>query len=283
MIEKHYNGGLTREQFLFFEIRIVSSLVLQGKSRNEIEQEIFSENLFQFPTEKMIKNITKTCLKRIDALNAPELVYHLANASLDVAKQINLYAIMCENRIVYDFLTEVIGEKYRSQDFTFSSKDVAIFFMELSEKVPAVHTWSASTLKKLKQVLVRFLIECDYLENTRSQNLLPVYLYPELEEVIRVAQAKEFIDQKEERFDMEISQGGTNVSGGQKQRIGIAQALLKKVNIVIFDEATSALDAENNKDINEAIETLLKNKTLLYISHKIQSNENINAKEIFIK
>lgn len=185
MIEKHYNGGLTREQFLFFEIRIVSSLVLQGKSRNEIEQEIFSENLFQFPTEKMIKNITKTCLKRIDALNAPELVYHLANASLDVAKQINLYAIMCENRIVYDFLTEVIGEKYRSQDFTFSSKDIAIFFMELSEKVPAVHTWSASTLKKLKQVLVRFLIECDYLENTRSQNLLPVYLYPELEEVIR--------------------------------------------------------------------------------------------------
>mgnify|MGYP004684144929 CR=1 FL=1 len=62
MIEKHYNGGLTREQFLFFEIRIVSSLVLQGKSRNEIEQEIFSENLFQFPTEKMIKNITKTNL-----------------------------------------------------------------------------------------------------------------------------------------------------------------------------------------------------------------------------
>lgn len=52
VIEKHYNGGLTREQFLFFEIRIVSSLVLQGKSRNEIEQEIFSENLFQFPTEK---------------------------------------------------------------------------------------------------------------------------------------------------------------------------------------------------------------------------------------
>lgn len=39
--------------------------------------------------------------------------------------------------------------------------------------------------KEAKQVLVRFLIECDYLENTRSQNLLPVYLYPELEEVIR--------------------------------------------------------------------------------------------------
>ena len=163
MIEKHYNGGLTREQFLFFEIRIVSSLVLQGKSRNEIEQEIFSENLFQFPTEKMIKNITKTCLKRIDALNAPELVYHLANASLDVAKQINLYAIMCENRIVYDFLTEVIGEKYRSQDFTFSSKDVAIFFMELSECRHLCH-------KKKKKSACCPYMECFYTKEAETSS-----------------------------------------------------------------------------------------------------------------
>lgn len=55
----------------------------------------------------------------------------------------------------------------------------------------------------------------------------------ELEEVIRVAQAKEFIDQKEERFDMEISQGGTNVSGGQKQRLAIARAIAK-IQIFIF-------------------------------------------------
>ncbi len=185
MIKDNYNGSLTREQFLFFEIRIVSTLVIQGKSRDEICNEIFSENLFQFPTEKMIKSITKTCFKRIDALNAPKLVYHLANALPDIAKQINLYAIMCENSIVYDFMTEVIGEKYRSQEFDFSSKDVNIFFIELSEKVPTVNTWSESTLKNLKRVLVRFLLECGYLESTKSQNLLPVYLYPELEEAIR--------------------------------------------------------------------------------------------------
>ena len=185
MIKNHYNGGLTREKFLFFEIRIVSALIIQGKSRDEICDEIFSENLFQFPTEKMIKSITRTCFKRIDALNVPKLVYDLANASLDIAKQINLYAIMCENRIVYDFMTEVIGEKYRSQEFDFSSKDLNIFFIELSEKVPAVKTWSESTLKNLKRVLVRFLVECDYLESAKSQNLLPVYLYPELEEALR--------------------------------------------------------------------------------------------------
>ena len=105
----------------------------------------------------------------------------------------------------------------------------------------------------------------------------------DVEEVLKLTHLDELVANLPNGLDQTVGEGGRSLSGGQKQRIGIAQALLKKVNIVIFDEATSALDAENNKDINEAIETLLKNKTLLYISHKIQSNENINAKEIFIK
>ncbi len=185
MPQDHYSGGLTREQFLFFEIRVVAGLVMQGKSRDDILAEIFAENLFQFPTERMIKSITNTCFRRIDALDSAELVSYLADSSAEVAKQINLYAIMCENSIVYDFMTEVIGEKNRSQELDFSAKDVNVFFMELAEKVPAVDSWSESTIKKLKQVLVRFLVECEYLENTRSDKLLPVYLYPELEAVIR--------------------------------------------------------------------------------------------------
>ena len=185
MKKEHYSGGLTREQFLFYEMRIVASLIQQEKSRDEIYSEIFSDNLFQFPTERMIKTITNACFRRIDALDSPELVSYLANASAEVAKQINLYAIMCENSIVYDFMTEVIGEKYRSQQLDFSAKDLNVFFMELAEKVPAVNDWSESTIKKLKQVLVKFLVECEYLENTKSEQLQPVYLYPELEESIR--------------------------------------------------------------------------------------------------
>ena len=88
---------------------------MQGKSRDDILAEIFAENLFQFPTERTIKSITNTCFKRIDALDSPVLVSYLADSSAEVAKQINLYAIMRENRIVYDFMTDVIGEKYRSQ------------------------------------------------------------------------------------------------------------------------------------------------------------------------
>lgn len=185
MYKENYSGGLTREQFLFYEIRIVAGLIGQGMSRDEIYREIFDENLFQFPTERMTKSITRTCFKRIDALDSEELVYHLANASAEVARQVNLYAIMCENSIAYDFMTEVIGGKYRSQQLDFSAKDINVFFMELAEKVPAVSGWSEATIKKLKQVLVRFLVECEYLESARAHILQTVYLYPELEDVLR--------------------------------------------------------------------------------------------------
>lgn len=185
MHKNHYSGGLTREQFLFYEIKIVAGLLGRGRSRDEIYREIQSENLFQFPTERMIKTITNTCFKHIDAVDNEAAIRLLADASAEVAKQVNLYAIMCENSIVYDFMIEVIGEKYRSQQLDFSVKDVNVFFMSLAEKVPAVSEWSESTMKKLKQVLVRFLVECEYLESSKSQTLLPVYLYPELDELIR--------------------------------------------------------------------------------------------------
>ena len=185
MKNNHYSGGLTREQFLFFETRIVARLICEGKNREDIIDEIAADNLFQYPTERMTKRIANTCFKRIEALDSTELTECLASASADVAKQINLYAIMCENSIVYDFMVDVIGEKYKTQEFDFSAKDVNLFFMELEEKVPEVGGWSESTIKKLKQVLVRFLVECGYLESPRSQVLQPVYLFPELENVLR--------------------------------------------------------------------------------------------------
>ena len=144
-----YNGGLTREQFLFYEIRTVATLLQQGLSRDEILEKIKQENLFQFPTERMISSIANTCFKRIDALESETLVYHLANAPADVAKQINLYAMMKYNRIVWDFMTTVIAEKFRTQEFDFSKKDLNVFFFRLQEQNDSVASWSDSTINKI--------------------------------------------------------------------------------------------------------------------------------------
>ena len=182
---KHYSGGLTREQFLFYEIRTVATLLCTGMERNEIYEKIAQDNLFQYPTERMIRSMTNICFKRIDALRSNSLIFHLSNASFFVAKQINLYAIMCENGIVYDFMTDVIGEKYRTQQLDYSNKDINKFFSDLQEHYPSAIEWSENTRAKIRQVLTRFLVECDYLDNSRSNDLKPVFLFPELEEGIR--------------------------------------------------------------------------------------------------
>lgn len=180
-----YNGGLTREQFLFYEIRVLAGLLNDGLSEEEAIQRIIDENLFQFPTERMLRSIAKTCLSRIYALDNVSLASELATEPFDVAKQINLYAIMRQNRIVWDFMINVIGEKYRTQDLEYDKKDLNLFFMDLGEKVEAAASWSDATVKKIKQVLTKFLVECEYLDNARSKQLKPVYLCPELESGIR--------------------------------------------------------------------------------------------------
>ena len=58
-----YSGSLTREQFLFREARIIAKLIVEGKDDSTIMDEIYKDNLFQYPTEKMLKNIIGVCLK----------------------------------------------------------------------------------------------------------------------------------------------------------------------------------------------------------------------------
>ena len=184
-MKSEYNGGLTREQFLFYEIRTVASLIEQGFGRKEVVERICEDNLFQFPTERMIKSIAKTCFQRIDALDSETLVYLLANAPADVAKQINLYAMMKYNRIVWDFMTTVIGEKYRTQEFDYSTKDLNVFFFQLQEQNDNVASWSDNTIKKIKTVLTRCLVECEYLDSNKSTQLNMISIAPELEDAIR--------------------------------------------------------------------------------------------------
>jgi hypothetical protein len=183
-MDKIYNGGLTREQFLFYEIRILARLLTEGIGYEDAVKKIERENLFQFPTERMIASISNTCHKRIQALDSEELVKILAEGSFEVAKQVNLYAMMKYNRLVWDFMTTVIGEKYRTQDFTLTKTDISAFFFNLREQNEEVEGWSENTVQKIKQVLVKTLVECEYLDSTKSETLNPVYLYPEVEDVI---------------------------------------------------------------------------------------------------
>lgn len=92
--------------------------------------------------------------------------------------------------------------------------------------------------------------------------------------VAKVSQSLEFIDAKKDKFESEISQGGTNVSGGQKQRLSIARAIAKNPEIYIFDDSFSALDFKTDAALRKALFKHAKDATILIVAQRISTIMN---------
>ena len=84
-----------------------------------------------------------------------------------------------------------------------------------------------------------------------------------------IAQATEFILAKEEKYNSEISQGGSNVSGGQKQRLSIARALAKNPKILLFDDSFSALDYKTDVKLRKTLKEKMKDTTTIIVAQRI--------------
>jgi len=90
----------------------------------------------------------------------------------------------------------------------------------------------------------------------------------------RAANALDFIEALPHGLDSEAGEGGALLSGGQRQRIAIARALLKDAPILILDEATSALDSESERQIQDALKGLMRDRTVLVIAHRLSTVEH---------
>ena len=180
-----YIASLTREPFLFYEMRTTAKLLTSGLSDEETVAQITADNLFQYPTEKSIARMAKACIKRLQAMEDADLIHAIATQPTEIAKQICLYAMMKQSRLVWEFMLTVIGEKYRSKDSSFGRIDLNTYFIRLQEQDDTVASWSEGTITKLKQVLAKILVETEYLDDVRANHLNPVYLHPILENAIR--------------------------------------------------------------------------------------------------
>lgn len=180
-----YIASLTREPFLFYEMRTTAKLLTSGLSDEDAVAQITADNLFQYPTEKSIARMAKACIKRLQAMEDADLIHAIATQPTEIAKQICLYAMMKQSRLVWEFMLTVIGEKYRSKDSSFGRIDLNTYFIRLQEQDDTVASWSEGTITKLKQVLAKILVETEYLDDIRADHLNPVYLHPILENAIR--------------------------------------------------------------------------------------------------
>ncbi|NWL89091.1 ABC transporter ATP-binding protein [Paenibacillus sp. 79R4] len=93
----------------------------------------------------------------------------------------------------------------------------------------------------------------------------------EIEEAAKRACCHEFISRLPQGYDTPVGEGGSTLSGGEKQRISIARALLKDASIVLLDEATASLDPENESAVQQAINELVANKTVILIAHRLKT------------
>lgn len=101
----------------------------------------------------------------------------------------------------------------------------------------------------------------------------------EIKEACRLACLDDFIESLQDKYNTVVGEGGVTLSGGQRQRLAIARALVQKTEIILFDEATSALDNETQGKIQEAINNLKNEYTIMIIAHRFSTI--LNCDKIF--
>nr|WP_315436013.1 ABC transporter transmembrane domain-containing protein [uncultured Pseudomonas sp.] len=102
----------------------------------------------------------------------------------------------------------------------------------------------------------------------------PTATLEQVKEAARIAHAHDFIEQMPDGYQTHLGDGGLGLSGGQRQRLAIARALLVDAPILLLDEATSALDAQSEHLIQQALPTLMENRTTLVIAHRLATVKN---------
>ena len=101
-----------------------------------------------------------------------------------------------------------------------------------------------------------------------------------MKKAANIAQATEFIEEKQEKYKSEIAQGGSNVSGGQKQRLSIARAIAKDPEIFVFDDSFSALDLKTDLKLRTELTEITKDKTVIIVAQRISTI--LNADQIVV-
>jgi Putative inner membrane protein (DUF1819) len=168
--ELDYSATLTGASFLFYEFKQVVGLVEQGFTEVEIREKVLTDNLFQYQVKSSLKRSLPSVLRRVSVLDATLRKLVLAD-SLDSGKIINLYAIMKTDRLFYEFMNEVIREKLEAGNFLLEKKDLNQYFASKAEQDAGVASWTEQTVKKLKQVYVRILMESGLLKNKNTGEL----------------------------------------------------------------------------------------------------------------
>ncbi|MCG7380061.1 DUF1819 family protein [Paenibacillus sp. ACRSA] len=169
-IELDYSVTITGASFLFYELKQVLGLRIQGLTELQIKKKVAEENLFQYQVKSSIKRSLPSVLRRAGVLDE-ELCHMVLEHSLESGKIINLYAIMKTDRLFFEFMTEVIQEKFNSDKYLLEKKDLNLYIASKAEQNAGVAAWTEQTITRLKQVYVKVIHDSGLLKDKKSGEL----------------------------------------------------------------------------------------------------------------
>ena len=182
-IAKRKDGSLSREHFSLREFRLVAKLRFEGAADEEIVERAVSENLFQYPTLSNAARMARTMLLRLASLNDEGLVGLAARGPKEHAAVINLYAMMRVYPLVREFMMQEIAPRFRTLDYSLTYADTNAFITRYQvERRANAEPWTESTVKRIAGVLREALVGAGMLADTNSEELLPFFMDPALED-----------------------------------------------------------------------------------------------------
>jgi len=191
--QKEYSARLTGEPFLYFELKQVAKLKLNGFSDQEINKKVRDENLFQYKTDKSTGKILSAVLERVSVLDET-LLNILINGPAESSKLVAIFAVTKVNRLFEEFMTEVYREKIINGELVLTPGDFSVFFTHKGEQSSQVAGWKDYTLKKLSWVYARILMEAGLINNTKEKKLTPPVFDRDLQDHLIAGGNLSFID-----------------------------------------------------------------------------------------
>lgn len=179
MENKKYSAKLTGESFLLYEFKIITKLKKKGISDKEIRRIVLEENLFQYKFKSSINRRLTPLMQRVNLLDE-NLINMLLENPLEDGIVINLYTIMKNDKLFFDFMNEVIKKKFEAKNEILEKVDINIFIETKIEQNEEMVGWSEATINKIKQVMRKILIEAGIIENIKSGSIHKVIMSNQL-------------------------------------------------------------------------------------------------------
>lgn len=178
-----YSAGMTSKIFGFVESKKMAELMIAGNSKEELTQIIEVDNLYSLRDAKRLRRTINYIYERLSAL-PDEAVHIIASSDIEVGKILVLIGIMRTDALFCEFVYEVYRMKKILGERAIENRDLNDFFDEKANQSEEVAGWSEASVKKLKNVYIRNLVDAGLLEDAKNRNVKNIILSSKVEKML---------------------------------------------------------------------------------------------------